>query len=595
MFPKCPTRTSRYSLAVALFSASFAIPGPALSNGYGSPSPSIGAGIVAVVPSSSIYVILGLIAGCILGCLAYRRWQYRRIENQACSSEIISNAIGDLEGPLTALLGALDWLGQTGNSGKTGRRLLNLARRNAVELNDVVERMRDLELARSGLLSPATCVGELKSLLLNSFDTFHVMAENSDIVFNQECDLPDRHFLFDEGNLGKILDSLFARAAAFAGYEGEVSFRTRLDGSFKSKRANSRKRLLRMELICARNDAAANRVAASKWEASVDLALAKSLLELCGGGLKIKVSSKWKRGHQSKLEIDAYLPVEEVVSAAGSSNASGKPSAREIQSAQGKPVIAVIEDSEDLLSCIRESLENEYSIFGVDSNEDGLSLILRRSPDLVILEAKMQRRCGFELCRRIREDIRTSHLPIIMLAPRRCFEDKVKGMRSGTDIFMAKPINFAFLKSCIQNLILNRKRLRQCFATATPPLKFNDAEEKTFIEKASEIVNSNLSYPDFEVEAFAKAVHLSRSTLNRKLKALTGHSPAAFIREARLMRATVLLRDSSLSVAEVGFQVGFADHSHFTARFKERFKYTPSNYRLVVQQSEKEARFIQAS
>lgn len=594
MCPKVSPVSARRAFAIFLSQALFEAPSSAVASAFQA-MPFGDSGLVAIVPGFSIYVSLVVIGGCVAGCIAYRRWLYRRIENEACSGEIIANAINELEGPLAALFGSLDWLDQEGNTDKDNKRLINLARRNAVEMKDVVERMRDLELARSGLMNPEICLGELKSVLLNAAGTFDVMAENNDIVFDQNCDMPDSHFLFDEGNLGKILDSLFSRAAAFAGYGGSISFRARLENGSKPKRINSRMRLLRMELICLHNDADPNRVATSKWEASVDLALAKALLELCGGGLDIQVANKRKRNHQARLEIDSYLLVEEVAAAPNVRRASIKSSDWKIQSIDDKPIVAVIEDSKDLLSCIRESLESEYRIFGVDSNEGGLNMIIRNSPDLVILEAKMQQRSGFELCRRIREDIRTSHLPIIMLAPRRSFEDKVKGMRSGADIFMAKPINFAFLKSCIQNLILNRQRMRQSFATAQPLLELSATEEKTFLEKASEIVNSNLPHPDFEVEAFAKAVHLSRSTLNRKLKALTGHSPAAFIREARLMRAAVLLRESSLSVAEVGFQVGFADHSHFTARFKERFKYTPSHYRLVVRQSEKETRFVQAS
>lgn len=549
------------------------------------------------VSSLWILALLITIALCAFSCLAYRKWLYRRIENEACTGEIVAKAISELEGPLTALLGSLDWLRQGGNSNDANKRLLGLAHRNAVELKDVVERVRDLELARSGMITPEVCVGELRNTLRTSIDSIRFMAENRDIVLEQNCDLPKGHFLFDEGSLGKILHSLFSRATAFAGYGGSISFSARMENASTAKRGARESRMLRMALICQRKEGTSNRAVANKWEASVDLALARALLAMCGGSMSIRLPHPRKDRSEAKLEIDAYLPVKRAAAATSRGKTSAKTSTKAAEAVKDKPVIAVIEDSKDLLSCIRESLENEYTIFGADSNDDGLQLILRKSPDLVILEAKMQRCCGFELCRRIRDDIRASHLPVIMLAPRRSFEEKVKGMRSGADMYMAKPINFAFLRSCIHNMILNRQRMRQRFAGATSLYEDSDSAEKTFIEKASGIVDSNLSHPDFEVEAFAKAIHLSRSTLNRKLKALTGHSPAAFIREARLQKAALLLRESDLSVAEISFEVGFADHSHFTARFKERFKYTPSHYRVAIHQGakEKETRFIQAS
>ncbi|MFZ6009286.1 MAG: response regulator transcription factor, partial [Bacteroidota bacterium] len=188
---------------------------------------------------------------------------------------------------------------------------------------------------------------------------------------------------------------------------------------------------------------------------------------------------------------------------------------------------------------------------------------------------------GIELCRKIKTDQRTSHIPIILLTARTAEEQKLEGFDTGANDYITKPFNFEILQARIKNLIAQRERLQKMFQKQID-VKASDVAvtslDERLIQKAIKVVEDHMANPEFSVEEFSRELGMSRVHLYKKLLSLTGKSPIEFIRTIRLQRAAQLLKKSQLTVSEIAYQVGFNNPKYFTKYFKEQFNVLPSLY-----------------
>jgi transcriptional regulator GlxA family with amidase domain len=193
----------------------------------------------------------------------------------------------------------------------------------------------------------------------------------------------------------------------------------------------------------------------------------------------------------------------------------------------------------------------------------------------------MPRKNGYELCATLKTDLSTSHIPIILLTAKSGRDDKLEGLRTGADDYLAKPFDTLELKSRIHNLIQLRRRLREQFSTAIElkpsEVSANPVDQK-FLQQIMDIVEAHLANEDFSVDELAKEIGMSRSSLNRKLRALVNQSTNQFIQSVRLNRAASLLRQQVGTVSEIAFQTGFRSTAYFVKCFKEKFGETPGKY-----------------
>jgi AraC-like DNA-binding protein len=189
---------------------------------------------------------------------------------------------------------------------------------------------------------------------------------------------------------------------------------------------------------------------------------------------------------------------------------------------------------------------------------------------------------GIELCRKVKTDPRTSHIAVILLTARASEEQKMEGFDAGANDYITKPFNFELLQSRIKNLIRQQEQQRKTFQNQWIEVKPGHVEvtslDEKLIQKAMEVVERNISNPDFSVEELSRELSMSRVNLYKKLLSITGHAPMEFIRIIRLKRAAQLLEKSQLTVAEVAYQVGFNNPKYFTKYFKNMFKILPSAY-----------------
>jgi signal transduction histidine kinase/CheY-like chemotaxis protein len=246
-----------------------------------------------------------------------------------------------------------------------------------------------------------------------------------------------------------------------------------------------------------------------------------------------------------------------------------------------KNIILVVEDSADVRNYIKGALSDTYSVIEAENGQEGIQKARMLIPDLIISDIMMPETDGFELCRALKNDVKTSHIPIILLTSKVEDKDIIEGLETGADDYITKPFNTRILCSRIKNLIALRRHLQQTFdreMTLMPTKMAVSSLDKEFLDSVHDVLAKNISDPDFNVESLCEKLYMSRSTIYRKIQALSGESPTSYIRSYRLKRGAQLLKRHYGSVLEVSFEVGFSNSSYFTKCFKDKFQQLPSEY-----------------
>jgi len=247
----------------------------------------------------------------------------------------------------------------------------------------------------------------------------------------------------------------------------------------------------------------------------------------------------------------------------------------------GKPILLVVEDNADVRAHIHENLHTEFHILEAEDGEVGLKKATEKIPDLVVTDLMMPWMDGVEMCKRLKTDELTSHIPVIMLTAKANVESKIEGLETGADDYITKPFNIAEMKARITNLIEQRKKLRERFSQEIKlepkDIAITSADVK-FLDRAIAIIEGHMGDFEFDAATFQEEMNMSRSQLFRKLRALTDQSSTEFIRSIRLKRAANLIEQGFGNVAEVTYEVGFNNLSYFAKCFKEVYGVSPSEY-----------------
>lgn len=247
-----------------------------------------------------------------------------------------------------------------------------------------------------------------------------------------------------------------------------------------------------------------------------------------------------------------------------------------------KPSLLIVEDSKDVQVYLNDLLNAGYEVSTAINGLEGLNIALEKIPDLIISDVMMPEMDGFEFCRNIKTDQRTSHIPVILLTAKATTNDKIEGLETGADDYITKPFESNELKIRIKNLIEQRKKLRENFQKQGV-FNLKDAKvtsvDKKFLEKAISIINNHISDTGFSVDLFADEIGMSRSQLHRKLVNLIGESPGDLIRRIRLNKAAKLIEQKFGNISEISLEVGFNNPANFAQSFKKQFGVSPTEYK----------------
>ncbi|SFU46444.1 ABC-type sugar transport system, substrate-binding protein, contains N-terminal xre family HTH domain [Pustulibacterium marinum] len=242
--------------------------------------------------------------------------------------------------------------------------------------------------------------------------------------------------------------------------------------------------------------------------------------------------------------------------------------------------ILIIEDNPELIQFLRGKLQNSFQIFTSDGS-DATDIATTQIPDMIICDINLVEKDGFTISKTLKSDLRTSHIPIVMLTALSDEYSRIKGLESGVDLYITKPFSFDVLLQSIQNVLYNRERLRFHYTNSIDeitPEKFHQPEQN-FLLKLNEIIETEMTDAQFTVEKLADKMNISRVQLYRKVKAILGVSVSEHINEVRLQKAKLLLQDGKLSISEIAYSVGFSSPNYFSTLFKNKFKISPSDYK----------------
>lgn len=525
----------------------------------------------------------------------------------------------ELRTPLSLILAPLQTIVSKARSDQQLIKQSQVIKKNAdrlLRLIDQVMDLRKIDLNKMKLsLSKSDIIGFVKELT-SSFEEI-ALQRSMDLEF---IAFKDSYITwFDENKLEEIIYNLLSNAFKFTPDNGkiQVSIGIRENPEKAGKQQDSLKTFdeyieikikdtgigippERKDHLFERFFTIGNRDARVIRGTGIGLALIKELIEMQKGS--IQVESEEKKGTCFIILLPVIMnpsnsdEMIEILEEAGSTPRQFKRfelsdgqeyifnyqvQKDEAHPDKKKPIILVVEDEPEVRSFIRDNLGLGYNICEAVDGKTGFDKSVKCNPDIIISDIIMPVMDGIEMCQKIKSDLRTSHIPVIMLTARSSLENKIEGLETGADAYIEKPFSMDLLETQVRNILENRKILRNKFSKELiikPADITITSVDALFIQKAMEVVEKHISDSDFDSKEFCREIGLSRSQLHRKLKVLTAQSESEFIRTLRLKRAASMFSQGHLSVEEVSYRVGFKSPAYFTKCFKKLFAKTPSEY-----------------
>lgn len=501
-----------------------------------------------------------------------------------------TNISHDFRTPLTLVADPVEQLLTDTTISGDQRRMLLLVQRNVNILLRLVNQILDFRKYENGKMEYCPVTVDLLSCFEGWNDSFQSAARKKHIHFSFDA-VPDTDYrtLADPEKLERIYFNLLSNAFKFTPENGKITVRLftliREGESFLSFTIANTGSLISAEHIRSIFDRF-YKIDRHHAGSGIGLALVKAFVELHGG--TIAVRSDEREGTVFTVELplrssvavlsDALPTPGEQEEQQPSSLSAGETEA-ETNYDPSRTCILIIDDNADIRSYVRRLLSENYSVIEAADGAEGIRKAMKYVPDLIISDVMMPGIDGIECCRRLKSELQTCHIPVILLTACTLDEQRIQGYDGGADSYISKPFNSQLLLSRIRNLIDSHQRLKQFFGDHQTLAKENICNiDKDFVEKFKALIEAKLSDSGLNVEDLGKDMGLSRVQLYRKIKSLTNYAPNELLRMARLKRAASLLASSELTVAEIGYEVGFTSPSYFTKCYKEEFGESPTEF-----------------
>lgn len=550
--------------------------------------------------STAAYVLYaaGIVLLLVLGVLyTIRRLRHRaarrRFEEETRQREeldqmkfrFFTNISHELRTPLSLILLPLESILRRMEESDPIRQQLVTIHRHAAQLLSLVNHLLDFrKLEMQGERLNLT-QGDMAQFTEGLVATFRDVAREKELDLTFDNTMTNSCMAFDSAQMYKILNNLLSNAVKFTPKGGSIAVRLsqpspewmRLEVSDSGIGIPEGD----LEHIFDRFYQSANNI--RPQGSGIGLCLVKQYAEMHGG--HVEVRSEEGHGSTFRVEIPTTLQAPDTAEPRPVPAAAAEvpPESGDTQHVR----LLIVEDNADFRAYVAGELSAEFDVRQAEDGEDGLQKAHRYHPDIIVCDVMMPRMDGFELCRRLKNDIETSHIPIILLTARADDDVRREGYESGADAYLSKPFNMEVLLARIRNLVEERRRRIRSFtseADITPSQITVTPLDRQLIDRITECVERNIGNPNYSVEELSSDVAMHRMNLYRKLQSITGMTPSEFLRTMRLKRAAQLLaQDGSLPVTEVAEMVGFNTPKYFTRYFREMFGCTPSQYQATRQ------------
>lgn len=523
-----------------------------------------------------------------LGFRNRKRTNDKLRELDTAKSNFFANISHEFRTPLSLISGPIEQQLSNDNLNAQERQNLGLAKRNTKRLTTLVDQLLDLSKLEAGQLTLRVEEGNLAVFLRSLVGTFEYLAQQNNQKYLTSIELEEDSYWFDRDAVEKITTNLISNALKYSPKEEQISIEAKeTDGQLQLTVSNSGVNLSPEVL----NSIFDRFVQAEETSAGTGIGLAhtKELVQLHRGAISaessdnwirfkvllpiqesaFKAKEKWSEGHTKsvfKNEVPDQAPIFETP---------------EVFSFEEQPILLIVDDNADLRSYISSLFKDSYKVHTAEDGKEGHAKALDLVPDIIITDLVMPEDDGITMTANCKQNEVTAHIPIIMLTAKAGDENEIRGLETGADAYITKPFNTEILKTTVYNLQEVRTQLQKRFSQEVvllpKDMAANSVDER-FLENLKGVVDSSLIESNFNAEAFAKALGMSRMQLHRKLKALTGLSATEFIRSQRLKLAAAMLKKSDINVSQVGYAVGFNNHSYFTKCFKDQYGVSPSDY-----------------
>lgn len=520
----------------------------------------------------------------------------RKMELEQVKVKFLTNLSHELKTPLTLVLNPIEsLLFQEKNREKLDT--LNLINRNAKRLLNLVNQLLDFRKIEDNELKLNPHEADLISVSKEIFYSFKYISERKNIQLDFQSSFDEYYTIFDKDKVERILINLLSNALKFTDEGGRVYFQIEDDAK------NGIKLIIRDTGIGVPNELF-DKIFERFYQINTDilnqgsgigLSITQEFAKLHGG--TIKVESEEGKGSVFTVLLPLVPTSFRALPHAINEVQEADPPFSNIlkieeHSKIDKPVILIIDDSDDLRFYLKENLKSKYKIIEASNGKQGWQKALSCHPEVIVSDVNMPNMDGIAMVRKIKNDHRTKHIPVILLTVMADETDQLKGLETGANDYLTKPFSFQLLTIKINNLLALNSTLKDTYSKHinldTPEIELVSEDEK-FLLKISRYVEDHIEDPELSVDILSKTMFMSRGTLYNKILSLTGETPVEFVRSIKLKKAVALLEKSDMKISQIGYAVGFSNPNYFARAFKAKYNVSPSEYIHLKRASTKSA------
>ncbi|WP_276502801.1 hybrid sensor histidine kinase/response regulator transcription factor [Terrimonas pollutisoli] len=510
-----------------------------------------------------------------------------------------TNISHEFRTPLTLLLGPLEHLLNSGKIHFSQKGYLEIAQKNTFRLLKLVNQLIDYRKLEQGKMKLMASENDLVSFIYELADSFQELARKQNITLQVRSKERKLNVWFDVNMLDKVIFNLLSNAFKFTPENGTIIISISKSESDQCAIVNVEDSGIGMtpETIEHAFDPFFQGNQSNYRGSGLGLSLSNELIKLHHGSIAVK--SELNKGSNLEVHLplgELHLTTEEKVNRQQKDMTPAYEDLKiyttelskiempntELSPTDKENTLLIIEDNNDLRNLLKARLEQEYEILESARGDDGLKLAYESIPDLILCDIILPGKEGMQIINTLKNDVRTSHIPIILVTAKGSIEEQIKGMKQKADAFIVKPFNLQYLEETIKSLLKNREILKEHYTSELPIESKSETPKKIdrkFVNEFVSIIESNLSNENFGVDDISRKIGISRVQLYRKVKALLGYNVNDYIMTVRLQKAKYLLVNEDLSIAEIAYQVGFSSQAYFARLFKSKFGTTPTEHR----------------
>ena len=536
------------------------------------------------------FVILALLIAYFLLCIIKFRLKVKTQEDlHASKLRFFTNISHEIRTPLTMIIAQIESLMNDHNLTHTDYRKILSLYKNSLSLRELVSELLEFRKQELGHMKIKVRPHNIISLAHEHFCLFNELAITKDINLVFEKDIDRLEVWYDQQQMSKVLSNILSNSLKYTPGGGKISLKVWAQESEAVMEICDSGRGIPSKDIDKIFDRfyRVNECDELDTGTGIGLSLSKGIVELHKG--RIVVQSKEGVGTSFKIILPlgySHFDKQQLTGDAVEETIPNVTIARRDEVAQILPneyEVVVAEDNEDIRNMLFELLSPFYTVYPAQDGAEALKLVQTHMPSLVVSDVIMPNMSGTELCREIKNNISTCHIPVVLLTARVTLEQNLEGLLLGADDYITKPFNSKLLISRCNNLINSRillqEKYRESPQMSARALATNRLD-KEFLEKATDVISVHLADPDFNVVTFANEMAMSRTSLFDKIKAVTGKTPNDFVMTIRLREAVgLLVNNPELSIAEISEKTGFSSARYFSSCFKSHYKESPLQYR----------------